>query len=81
MISRDRSRAVNLASGETKAVTFSVSSHRLAFWHEQTSAWIVEPGAFEVMVGRSSADIRLVSQFQVTAAGQWRPGELIAPQR
>ena len=30
----------------------------LAFWDERTHAFLIEPGAFEIMVGASSADIR-----------------------
>ncbi len=54
---------ISLRPGETKTVSFSISPERLAFWDENTKAWIVEPGAFEVMVGGSSADIRLQDQF------------------
>ncbi len=65
---------ISLKPGETKTVSFSVSPGRLAFWDETTKAWIVEPGAFEVMVGGSSADIRLKDQFHVAVPGRWAPG-------
>lgn len=66
---------IHLKPGETKTVSFSVPSERLAFWDERKKAWAVEPGAFEVMIGSSSADIRLKGQFHVATPGQWTPGE------
>lgn len=65
---------INLKPGETKTVSFSVSPERLAFWDETKKTWIVEAGAFEVMVGASSADVRLKELFHVVAPGQWAPG-------
>ncbi len=55
---------IHLAPGETKTVTFAVSSDQLAFWNETKKAWVVDPAAFELMVGGSSADTRLRAQFQ-----------------
>ena len=66
---------IHLKPGETKTVRFSVPAQQLAFWDELKKAWAIEPGTFEVMVGRSSEDIRLKSQFHVASPGQWAPGE------
>lgn len=66
---------IPLKPGQTKTVSFSVPAARLAFWDEKTRAWAVEPGAFDVMVGSSSADIRLRGQFYVATPGRWTPGE------
>jgi beta-glucosidase len=55
---------IHLAPGETKTVSFAVSSDRLAFWDATKKAWLVDPVALEVMVGGSSADIRLRDQFR-----------------
>ena len=62
---------ISLRPGETRRVSFTVSPERLAFWDEKRKAWVVEPGAFEVMVGSSSADIRLKGEIKATTAGQW----------
>jgi beta-glucosidase len=67
---------IGLKPGETKRVAFSVPAERLAFWDERAKAWVVEPGAFEVMVGSSSADIRLRRQLRAAARGQWPPAPL-----
>jgi hypothetical protein len=42
-----------------------VPSSELAFYDRQMRL-TVEPGMFSVMVGRSSADIELFGQFEVT---------------
>ena len=44
---------------------------KLAFWDEATHTFLTEPGTFEVLVGRSSQDIRLRARFDVTSAGHW----------
>jgi beta-glucosidase len=56
---------VSLQPGETKAVTLTLPADKLAFWDEQTHGFVVEPGVFDVMVGASSADIRLKDQLKV----------------
>ena len=58
---------INLRPGETRTVSFTLSPERLAFWDEQRKAWIVEPGAFEVMVGSSSADVRLKGETKAVS--------------
>jgi beta-glucosidase len=58
---------VSLKPRETRTLDFAVASDRLAFWDERNTAWVVEPGVFEVMVGGSSADLRLTSRFDVPA--------------
>jgi beta-glucosidase len=62
---------ISLGPGDTRSVSFSISPERLGFWDDKRKAWIVEPGAFEVMVGRSSADIRLKGEFKASTVGQW----------
>ena len=58
---------VELAPGETKTVSFTLD--REAFWYFDTAAnaWAVEPGDFEILVGASSADIRLRTGVTVVA--------------
>jgi beta-glucosidase len=58
-------RRISLQPGETKTVTFPLAADRLAIWDETTHGFIVEPGVFDVMVGASSADIRLKDQIEV----------------
>ncbi len=49
---------VHLAPGETKSVTFSLSTDQLQML-DRDMHWVVEPGTFRIMVGASSKDIRL----------------------
>jgi beta-glucosidase len=62
---------VALKPGEQRTVTFTLSAEKLAFWDERSHTFLVEPGTFEVLVGRSSEDIQLRGRFEVTSAGQW----------
>jgi beta-glucosidase len=54
---------VVLAPGETADLTFRLDPDALAFWDEKTKAWVAEPGMFEIQVGASSRDLRLVGAF------------------
>ena len=66
---------ITLAPGQTRKVSFTLSPERLAFWDQKRNAWIVEPGSFEVMVGGSSADVRLRGEIKAASPGQWTPAE------
>jgi beta-glucosidase len=57
---------ISLQPGETKTVTFNLPASKLAIWDETTHGFVVEPGAFDVLVGASSADIRLKGQLEVS---------------
>lgn len=56
---------ISLEPGETKTVTFTLLGGKLAFWDEKPHGFLVEPGAFEVMFGASSGDIRQKGQLEV----------------
>ena len=56
---------VTLQPGEIKSLTFTLPAEKLAFWDEQSHGFVVEPGAFDVMLGASSAAIRLENQVEV----------------
>ncbi len=55
---------LTLQPGEARAVTFTLSVAQMAFYN-RAMEYVVEPGAVEVMVGSSSADIRLTGQFEI----------------
>ena len=65
---------VTLAPGETKPVSFTLKPENLALYN-RAQQWVVEPGRFTVMVGSSSADIRLTGNFTLTAADGSAPKE------
>jgi beta-glucosidase len=56
---------VRLAAGETKELALTLEDRRLAYWDSARHSWRIEPGRFEVQVGRSSRDIRLRQSFDL----------------
>ena len=60
---------VHLAPGETREVTFTIQPRDLQLL-DRDNHWVVEPGDFKVMVGASSADIRLNGRFTVAPYGE-----------
>jgi len=67
---------ISLNPGEKKTVSFSLPVEQFSFWDTNKRAFVVNPGAFDVMVGSSSDDIRDKGSFTVTTAGQWPASEL-----
>jgi beta-glucosidase len=57
-------RKIALAPGEKKTVKFTLTPEELGFY-DQSMVRRVEPGAFDVMIGSSSEQIRLKSSFEV----------------
>jgi len=62
-------RRVNLAGGQKKTVSFSLPVDMLCFSPDGRTR-VVEPGAFEIMIGRSCEDI--VFRATVTITGRER---------
>jgi beta-glucosidase len=58
-------RRISLQPGETKTVAFTLPAAQLAIWDVTTHGFVVQPGAFDVLVGASSADIRLKDKIEV----------------
>ena len=54
---------VDLAPGETERVKITLDRRSLSFYDVAVGAWRVEPGEFAILVGRSSADIKLRATF------------------
>jgi beta-glucosidase len=55
---------IKLNAGESKTIAFTIDKEKLSFYNT-TLEWIAEPGDFEVMIGGSSADIKLKSDFEL----------------
>ncbi len=53
-----------LEPGERRRVCFELHASQLAF-HDARGARVIEPGAVEVMLGASSADVRLRGRFEI----------------
>ncbi len=56
---------VTLQPGEKRTLTFTLPAAKLAYWDESTHAFVVNPGAFDVLVGAASDDIRAEAQIKV----------------
>ncbi len=56
---------VDLAPGESTAVTMVLAERDLSYWSTRAGGWVFEPGAFEVAVGASSRDLRQVAVVEV----------------
>jgi beta-glucosidase len=61
-------RRVRLESGQTEHISLEVPARELAYYNEDASTWVVEPGAYEVTVARHLEDAKaLRARFRVIA--------------
>jgi beta-glucosidase len=54
-----------LQPGESQTITFTIRPHDLASFNNAQSAWIADAGKYEVKIGASSEDIKLVKAFSL----------------
>ena len=55
---------ISLNAGESTTVRFVIDKEKLSFYDQKLN-WVTEPGMFDIMVGASSADIRLKDEFEL----------------
>lgn len=60
---------VFLQAGETKRVRFTLPRRAFAYFDIGADDWLVEPGAFDILIGASSTDIRRQMQVAVADSG------------
>jgi len=60
---------ISLKASETKQVSMEIQKNDLSFWSEINMAWHVENGSFNVLIGTSSADIKLQASFVYSMDG------------
>ncbi len=58
-------KRLHLKKGESKIVRFEISKDALSFYDVKTKKWIAEPGEFGILIGSSSRDIRVKSNFKL----------------
>jgi len=56
---------VRLAPGQAVDLVLTLEDRDLAYWDPERGSWRMEPGRFEIQVGRSSRDIRLRQTFEL----------------
>jgi beta-glucosidase len=54
---------IHLEPGEARTLIFSIDRAAMSFFDARKGVWVAEPGAFEVLVGASSRDIRQTASF------------------
>ena len=50
---------VELVAGESRLVTVRLDKNAFMYFHPEQKKWVLEPGEFEIQVGRSSRDLPL----------------------
>ena len=60
---------VQLEAGESKTVTIPLDDKAFRYWNVKTDRWEVEGGSYQLLVGASSADIRLTAAVTVESTG------------
>ncbi len=66
-------KKVFLKAGEEKEVTLTLDRRAFAYYNVLIKDWHIESGEFRIMVGASSADIRLEASVTVTSANPSAP--------
>ena len=64
---------VFLKAGETKSVNIAFNDMTFRYWNVGDEAWAVEGGIYKILVGSSSADIRLAADLSVAGVGSGNP--------
>lgn len=62
---------ISLEPGEEKEVMVTLDKRAFAYYNTALKDWQVETGAFEILVGASSRDIRLSARIEVVSSGDF----------
>lgn len=52
-------KRISLKKGEQKSVTMEINKKQFQYWNVNEHKYMIEPGDYEILVGSSSADIKL----------------------
>lgn len=72
-------KKVFLKAGESKEVQILFDDKTFRYWNIRTNKWEVEMGTYQIMVGASVSDIRLVKELEVEGTASeypYNPAEL-----
>ncbi len=56
---------VDLKPDESKTVTMELNKRSFSFYDDKAKSWVAEKGEFEIILGSSSRDIRLIEKFEI----------------
>ena len=59
-------KRIEVKAGNVQRVQLTLSADQLAYWDETKHRFVVEPGKIELLIGSSSADVKLSSTITVT---------------
>ncbi len=59
-------KRIAVKAGETQHVTIELNADQLAYWNVDEHRFVVEPGKIEIMIGASSADVKLKRVVEVS---------------
>ena len=57
---------VRFKPGETTTITFELDQDAFSFYSESKGEWVIEPGEFELLIGRSSREIEHTQTVTLT---------------
>jgi len=57
-------KKINLNSGQMKTIVFELTKDDLSFYNPIENSWVVEKGAFKILIGSSSRDIQLEGEVE-----------------
>ena len=58
-------KKVFVVSGEIRKITVTIPKNSLAFYCEESKAWVTSQGQYILHAGFSSRDLRLVESFEI----------------
>lgn len=64
---------VDLAPGETKTVTFTLTPRDFAYFDEPGNQWKADSGTYDIQVGSSERDIKLTGHIRLASAYTAKP--------
>lgn len=56
---------ISLRPGQTKEVTFMLNKNDFAHFDTHSHHWVTQPGLYDILIGRSSRDIRLRGRIKI----------------
>lgn len=63
---------ISLQAGESRTVQMTLQAAQLAYWDVSKKRFAVEPDRLQIMVGRSSADLKLSKAIRITQSARRR---------
>lgn len=66
-------KKVFLKAGESREVQIPFDDKTFRYWNTKTDRWEVEMGTYQIMIGASSADIRLRAEWEVEGTTEEYP--------